>query len=44
MSGPKVGTVAPDFTLSPPDGGPAVTLSSFRDRNLPVALIFGSYT
>jgi len=42
-SGAKVGTVAPDFNLSPPAGGEAVTLSSFKgDR--PVALIFGSYT
>ncbi|MEQ8764197.1 MAG: hypothetical protein RL885_09735 [Planctomycetota bacterium] len=40
---PKVGELAPDFTLSPPKGGDPVTLSSFRgDR--PVALIFGSYT
>lgn len=37
------GTLAPDFTLRPPDGGEPVTLSSFRgDR--PVALVFGSYT
>ena len=42
-TGPKVGTLAPDFELRAPDGGPTVTLSSFRG-NLPVALIFGSYT
>ena len=37
------GRRAPDFTLSSPDGGETVTLSSFAgDR--PVALIFGSYT
>jgi len=43
VSGAKVGTVAPDFSLSPPDGGEAVTLSSFKGDK-PVALIFGSYT
>ena len=43
MSGVPEGQMAPDFTLMPPDGGKPVTLSSFR-RNLPVALIFGSYT
>ena len=42
-SGPTVGTVAPDFTLQPPEGGDAVTLSSFAGKK-PVALIFGSYT
>ncbi len=43
MSGVPEGQMAPDFTLMPPDGGKPVTPSSFR-RNLPVALIFGSYT
>ncbi len=43
VSGPRVGTMAPDFTLAPPEGGELVTLSDFRgDRS--VALIFGSYT
>ena len=42
-TGAKEGTVAPDFTLKPPGGGKAVTLSSFRGKR-PVALIFGSYT
>ncbi len=38
-----LGRVAPDFTLSDPDGKATVTLSDFAgDR--PVALIFGSYT
>lgn len=38
-----LGRMAPDFTLSDPDGGGTVTLSDFAgDR--PVALIFGSYT
>jgi Ca2+-binding EF-hand superfamily protein len=41
--GADQGVMAPDFALQPPDGGPTVTLSSFR-KNLPVALIFGSYT
>ncbi len=41
--GPAVGTVAPDFTLSPPEGGAPVTLSSFKGKKA-VALIFGSYT
>ncbi|TDJ79698.1 MAG: hypothetical protein E2O39_00445 [Planctomycetota bacterium] len=41
--GPDEGTLAPDFTLEPPDGGGAVTLSSFKGSK-PVALIFGSYT
>jgi Ca2+-binding EF-hand superfamily protein len=43
MSGPAEGTIAPDFMLAPPEGGRPVTLSSFQG-NLPVALIFGSYT
>jgi len=42
-SGIAVGQPAFDFTLKPPHGGAAVTLSGFvGDR--PVALIFGSYT
>ncbi len=41
--GAMLGDMAPDFALQPPNGGETVTLSSFRD-NLPVALIFGSYT
>ena len=43
---PKVGSVAPDFSLPYVDAKPdskAVTLSSFKDDR-PVALIFGSYT
>ncbi len=43
MSGVPEGQMAPDFTLIPPEGGKPVKLSAFR-RNLPVALIFGSYT
>ena len=42
-SGVAAGQPAPDFALRPPDGGTAVTLSSYRGRK-PVALIFGSYT
>jgi len=41
--GAAEGELAPDFALQPPEGGPTVMLSSFR-KNLPVALIFGSYT
>jgi len=43
QDGAMMGDMAPDFTLSPPDGGRTVSLSSYRN-NLPVALIFGSYT
>lgn len=43
QSGPRTGTLAPDFTLSSPDGDQTVTLSDFRGHK-PVALIFGSYT
>jgi hypothetical protein len=39
----RPGDPAPDFSLEPPGGGPAVALSSFRGRS-PVALVFGSYT
>ena len=42
-TGPTVGTLAPDFTLSSPDGASRTTLSDFRGQR-PVALIFGSYT
>lgn len=42
-SGAPEGAMAPDFALQPPEGGETVTLSSFSN-NLPVALIFGSYT
>ncbi len=40
---PKVGDVAPDFTLYDVNGQNRVSLSDFRGRK-PVALIFGSYT
>lgn len=40
---PLVGQPAPDFTLTPLEGGVPVTLSSF-EGDQPVALIFGSYT
>ena len=43
MSGAPAGETAPDFTLYPPEGGDPVTLSAFSG-NVPVALIFGSYT
>jgi peroxiredoxin len=40
---PKVGDLAPDFTLSDISGTESVTLSDFRGKK-PVALVFGSYT
>ena len=40
---PKVGDMAPDFTLSDTSGTESVTLSDFRGKK-PVALIFGSFT
>ena len=40
---PKVGDVAPDFTLSDISGQETITLSDFRGKR-PVALVFGSYT
>ncbi len=43
QTGPRVGSVAPDFELAPTSGGEKITLSSFTDER-PVALIFGSYT
>lgn len=41
--GPRVGEVAPDFTLRSPDGKTKVRLSSFRGDK-PVVLVFGSFT
>jgi hypothetical protein len=38
-----VGDLAPDFELPPVDGDGAVRLGSLLDE-LPVALVFGSYT
>ena len=40
---PRVGELAPDFTLPTIDHKADVTLSSFRG-NQPVVLVFGSYT
>lgn len=40
---PKVGDIAPDFTLYDVNGENRASLSDFRGRK-PVALIFGSYT
>jgi hypothetical protein len=37
------GELAPDFVLSPVEGGPQVRLSSLRGK-MPVVLVFGSYT
>lgn len=41
--GPKLESVAPDFTLSTQDGKRTVTLSDYRGKK-PVVLIFGSFT
>jgi hypothetical protein len=41
--GPKVGRLAPDFTLPKHDGDKNITLSQFRGKK-PVVLIFGSFT
>jgi len=40
---PKLGDLAPDFSLQDPSGEVAVRLSDFRGKR-PVALVFGSYT
>ena len=40
---PKVGQVAPDFTLERADGKGSIKLSSFRGLR-PVVLVFGSFT
>ena len=40
---PKVGDIAPDFTLIDSRGVESVTLSDFRGKK-PVALVFGSFT
>ena len=40
---PRVGDLAPDFTLTDSRGHETVTLSQFRGIK-PVALVFGSYT
>lgn len=40
---PRVGEMAPDFTLKTADGKRSVTLSSFRGKR-PVVLVFGSFT
>ena len=40
---PKVGEVAPDFTLYDPSGEQALTLSEMVGEQ-PVALVFGSFT
>ena len=41
--GPRVGALAPDFTLSTLDGTGDITLSQFRGKK-PVVLVFGSFT
>ena len=39
----KAGDLAPNFTLSSPDGKQTITLRDYRGKK-PVALVFGSYT
>ncbi len=40
---PRVGNLAPDFTLTDSRGEETITLSQFRGQK-PVVLIFGSFT
>ena len=40
---PKIGDMAPDFTLYDVEGQNPFTLSDFRGKK-PVALVFGSFT
>ena len=39
----KVGDIAPDFSLSDPEGKQAIQLAAFRGKT-PVVLVFASYT
>jgi hypothetical protein len=41
--GPKLGDLAPDFTLEKHDQSGKITLSDFQEKK-PVVLIFGSFT
>lgn len=41
--GPKLGAMAPDFTLTTENGKQTVTLSDYRGKK-PIVLIFGSFT
>ena len=43
LNAPKVGDIAPDFSLLDANGQNAIQLSAFRQKK-PVALIFGSFT
>jgi Ca2+-binding EF-hand superfamily protein len=43
FEGPRLGQVAPDFTLDSHDGKRRITLSKFRGKK-PVVLVFGSFT
>ncbi len=43
QAAPRVGDLAPDFTLRDANGENPVRLSDFRGKK-PVALIFGSFT
>ena len=41
--GPRLGQLAPNFTLATPDGRKSITLSKFRYQK-PVVIVFGSFT
>ena len=41
--GPDVGDTAPEFVLSPHDGGKEIALSDYRGKT-PVCLVFGNFT
>jgi hypothetical protein len=43
FEGPRIGGLAPDFTLKTHDGKEEITLSSLRGRR-PVVLVFGNFT
>jgi len=43
QAAPKIGELAPDFTLYDISGKNSITLSDFRGKK-PVVLLFGSYT
>jgi Ca2+-binding EF-hand superfamily protein len=43
FEGPRVGQLAPDFTLKTQDGKRSITLSQYRNKK-PVVLVFGNYT
>lgn len=42
VTGPRIGDVAPDFSLETTDGARSIRLSDLRDK--PTVLVFGSFT